>query len=248
MNNNFDNGTNPVDGNPNPVPNNTNPITNNIVDPNVNVVPTNPTYVDNSMLNNNTSLATNVTPVVDNTIAGVENNVVVENKKEPNKLVTLFLVALAVVFGILAMNTDSIFFSSNGENIISVDNYEEDVTKYVKNKTENDVYNIEEISNNKIILVQNSKLDKNKQIHVITKDLQEKYGLSSKLKIYKYTSVKVITDNVDISYEEQVEQLTLKELEDSVGARIPQCYVEFKGKKVVQIILIDNTVITKYTE
>ena len=108
MNNNFDNGMNPVGGNPN----NFNPMTNNVVNPNVNVVPTNPTYVDNSMVNNNMNPINSVPPVVDNTIASVDNNITDDNKKKPNKLVTLFLVVLAIGVGIFAMNTDSIFFGS----------------------------------------------------------------------------------------------------------------------------------------
>ena len=76
MNNNFDNGMNPVGGvSPTPVPNNVNPMTDN-------VLPTNPGYVDNGMLNNNVSEVPNVTPVVDNTIASVDNNITDDNKKK----------------------------------------------------------------------------------------------------------------------------------------------------------------------
>ena len=121
MNNNFDNGMNPVGGvSPTPVPNNVNPMTDN-------VLPTNPGYVDNGMLNNNVSEVPDVTPVVANTIAGVDNNVTVDNKKEPNKLVTLFLVVLAVAVGILAMNTDSLFFDNTKPDLIDEANYEQGI-------------------------------------------------------------------------------------------------------------------------
>lgn len=236
-------GPNPV---PNPVQNDISAMANNVVNPNVNVVPTTPAYVENSMLNNNVSVAPNVVPVVENNIVGVENNESIDNRNKTNKLISLFLVILGVVVCIFALNTDSILFGGNSENIIAAENYQEEVPKYINAQDEKNSYLFNEVNNNRVSLVLNSKLDRDKGIFTITPDLLEEYSVSSDCKIYNYTVIKIIQDGVEIESKEEVKEFTLEELKEYTEGTAPKCYVEFKGKKVIQIVLYNKTNIYKY--
>ena len=229
MNNNFDNGMNPAGGvSPTPVPNNVNPMTDN-------VLATNPGYVDNGTLNNNVSEVPNVTPVVANTIAGVENNVTVDNKKEPNKLVTLFLVVLAVAVGILAMNTDSLFFDNTEPDLIDEANYEQGIIEYVARKDKKtELYTLYEVDKNKIVVYKN----KSDQIHVVRPEDLENYKLSKDLKIYTYNSMTRYDENDVPIKEEWTSKIDLDLfMKYMTSGGYPAGYIERKGKTVVQIVV-----------
>lgn len=230
MNNNFDNGMNSVGGvSPTPVPNNVNPMTDN-------VLPTNPGYVDNGMLNNNVSEVPNVTPVVANTIAGVENNVTVDNKKEPNKLVTLFLVVLAVAVGILAMNTDSLFFGSEPDLVLGED-FETGIKEYVARQNEEaELYTLYKVENNKLVVILKSTLDKD---HLMRPEYQETYKISKDVKVYTYNCIY----NYDESGNRYKEKETVSQIDMELFKKYmtsggyPAGYIERKGKTVVQIVV-----------
>ena len=229
MNNNFDNGMNPVGGvSPTPVPNNVNPMTDN-------VLPTNPGYVDNGMLNNNVSEVPNVTPVVANTIAGVENNVTVDNKKEPNKLVTLFLVVLAVAVGILAMNTDSLFFDNTKLDLVDEENFEQGIKEYVARKDKKtELYTFYEVDKNKIVVYKK----KSDEIHAVRPEDLENYKLSKDLKIYTYNSMTRYDENDVPIKEEWTSKIDLDLfMKYMTSGGYPAGYIERKGKTVVQIVV-----------
>lgn len=236
MNNNFDNGMNPVGGNPNPVPNNFNPTTNNVVDPNVNVVSTNPTYVDNSMVNNNMNPINSVPPVVDNTIASVDNNITDDNKKKPNKLVTLFLVVLAICVGIFAMNTDSIFFGSELDLVLEED-FETSVKEYVaRQNEETELYTLYKVENNKLVVILKSTLDKDS---LMRPEYQETYKISKDVKVYTYNCIY----NYDESGNRYKEKETASQIDMELFKKYmtsggyPAGYIEIKGNTIVQIVV-----------
>ena len=126
--------------------------------------------------------------------------------------------------------------------LVSSDDYQNDVIQYVEESTGQTIYYVMDIDDTFITIVPKSKMV---NMSISSKDY-EKYRITKDLKIYENKVYILVKDGQETITSNEVIELTIQQLHDSVQGGITDTFVEFSKGKVVQVIVYHKNTIYKY--